>query len=232
MATTRFLDIFCQLGQWIRDDLNQITRKELLDLETRYCHDSFSNVEDEIHLLKGPRKPKWKDLNQLIFLSDEAKYQNGTLYGLFPVEFQQHKHHYNIEARSIFSRPADGKIAYRVVLHCTHTAVQKCMQRFRETGRNTRRTEFGKKEKPTAADDRFITLRMLRNRTSICVEARNQHRGVHGVDANPKPPLPSIGRESTRRGKEKEKRQECLEPRQRPPKAPPLQLGTLGVQLR
>ncbi|KAF2886550.1 hypothetical protein ILUMI_19623, partial [Ignelater luminosus] len=32
------------------------------------------------------------------------------------------------------------------------------------------------------ADDRFITLRMLRNRTSTSVEARNKHREVCGVD--------------------------------------------------
>lgn len=70
------------------------------------------------------------------------------------------------------------------LLHCTHTAVRKCVQRFRETGRNTRRPGSGKKRKTTAADDRFVTLRMLRNRTSTSVEARNQLREVRGVNVS------------------------------------------------
>ncbi|KAF2902377.1 hypothetical protein ILUMI_03810 [Ignelater luminosus] len=50
--------------------------------------------------------------------------------------------------------------------------------------RNARRPESDKKGKTTAADDRFITLLMLRNRTSMSVEARSQHREVSGVDIN------------------------------------------------
>lgn len=78
---------------------------------------------------------------------------------------------------------ADGRSQRYVsrFLHVSLSTVQRALERFRETGRNTRRPGSGRNRKTTAIDDRFIVLNTLRNRHMTSVETKNQLREVRGT---------------------------------------------------
>lgn len=77
----------------------------------------------------------------------------------------------------------DGRSQYYAarVLGVSRCSVQRAVERFRETGSYTRRVGSGRRRCTTAQDDRFLTLRVLRNRDTTAVSARNELQEVRGV---------------------------------------------------
>jgi transposase len=66
-------------------------------------------------------------------------------------------------------------------LDVSRCSVQRAVKRFQQTGEYTRRRGSGRGKCTTARDDRFLALRVLRNRKTTAVNARNELQEVRGV---------------------------------------------------
>lgn len=70
------------------------------------------------------------------------------------------------------------------ILHVHRSTIKRVVERFRQTGRNKRRTGSGRKRKTTAIDDRFLHLKTLRDRHLTSVQSRNQLQEVRGTNVS------------------------------------------------
>lgn len=91
-----------------------------------------------------------------------------------------------IHAAKAIALIQDGRSQYYVarVLGISRCSVQRVVKRFHETGSYSRRVGSGRKRCTTNADDHFLTLKVLRNRDTTAVSARNELHEVRGVDVS------------------------------------------------
>ena len=80
----------------------------------------------------------------------------------------------------------DGRSQYYAarVIGATRSSVQRAVQRFQETGGFVRRRGSGRKRCTNARDNRFLTLSVLRDRTTTAVQARSRLEEVRQVAVN------------------------------------------------
>ena len=71
-------------------------------------------------------------------------------------------------------------------LQITQSAVSKILKRYRETGNYRRRPGQGRKRCTSAADDRFLVLQSLRNRSLTSTYLRNELLNVRQVNVSSK----------------------------------------------
>lgn len=70
------------------------------------------------------------------------------------------------------------------ILGVPRTKVQRAVERFNETGDFSRPRGSGRRRCTNIRDDRFLTLNVLRERTTTAVMARNRLEQVRGVAVN------------------------------------------------
>jgi transposase len=70
------------------------------------------------------------------------------------------------------------------MLNVSLSTIQRVLERFQATGRNTRRAGSGRKRKTAAIDDRFLVVSTLRNRQLTSVMTQNRLREVRGVNVS------------------------------------------------